>query len=44
MEYEVEIIESERGWGQTVDEVKKFDTYQKAVKFINKYNASNNKN
>lgn len=39
----VEIIESERGWGQKVDEVKTFDTLEEAEKFIKKFNAVNNK-
>jgi hypothetical protein len=38
----VEIIESERGWGQRVDEVKEFDTREEAEDFCKKYNASNN--
>jgi hypothetical protein len=38
----VEIIESERGWGQKVDEVKEFKTLKQAKAFIKKYNAQNN--
>lgn len=38
----VNIIESERGWGSRIDEVKEFETMQQAVEFIRKYNASNN--
>lgn len=38
----VEIIESERGWGQKVDEVKKFDNLKEARAFVRKYNAKNN--
>ena len=37
----VEIIESEQGWGQRVDEVREFKTRDKAVKFITEYNAKN---
>ena len=38
----VEIVESERGWGQRVDEVKEFDTLPEARLFIEEYNAKNN--
>lgn len=37
----VEIIESERGWGQRVDEVKEFPTLAKAEAFIKKFNSAN---
>lgn len=37
----VAIIESERGWGQKVDEVKEFKTFRKAEKFVTKFNAKN---
>lgn len=40
--FKVEIIESESGWGQKVDEVW-FKTEALADKFIAKYNAENNK-
>lgn len=36
------LIESERGWGQQVDEVKYFPTKAKAEAFIRKYNRHNN--
>lgn len=36
------IVESERGWGQRVDETKYFDTIAEAKRFIAKHNASNN--
>lgn len=39
----VEIIESERGWGQRVDEVKEFDTPELATEFIKQFNSKNNK-
>lgn len=39
---QVMIIESERGWGQRVDEEKYFDTLEEAEKFCTDYNASNN--
>lgn len=37
----VEIIESERGWGQKVDEIKTFATLAAAEKFVKKFNAPN---
>jgi hypothetical protein len=37
----VNIIESERGWGQKVDEVKKFDTFEEAKAFQEKFNEVN---
>lgn len=40
----VEIIESERGWGQRVDEVKEFDTLEQANKFIEFFNKPNKEN
>ena len=33
------IIESEAGWGQKVDEVKEFPTYEEAEEFVREYNA-----
>lgn len=36
------IIESERGWGSKVDEVKYFDTRQEAEAFCKQYNSKNN--
>ena len=38
----VQIIESERGWGAKVDEVKKFPTREAAEAFCTEYNKSNN--
>lgn len=53
MKFAVYIIESERGWGQRIDETKIFDskdyngdaelTYKTAAKFVNKFNSQNNK-
>lgn len=37
----VTIIESERGWGQKIDEVKYFDTHEEAVEFCKNYNSKN---
>lgn len=39
--FKVYIIESERGWGSKVDEVRQFDTEHDALKFIEKYNSKN---
>lgn len=39
--FKVEIIESERGWGSKVDEIKYFDNEFEAVEFCKKYNAQN---
>lgn len=39
--FKVEIIESERGWGQKIDSVKKFDTKDEAVNYINDFNKDN---
>lgn len=39
----VHIIESERGWGQRVDEVKEFDTLEQAEEFVKDFNAENDK-
>lgn len=39
----VEIIESERGWGQKLDHVKYFSTKEKADKFCKDYNKQNDK-
>ena len=36
------IIESERDWGQKVDEVKQFDTEKERDDFITEYNKGNN--
>lgn len=41
--WKVTIIESERGWGQRVDEVKEFKTYEDAKKFQLDFNKENNK-
>ena len=37
----VVIIESERGWGQRIDEVKEFDTREQAEDFVEEFNADN---
>lgn len=39
----VELIESERGWGQKVDEIKEFDTLEQANAFITEFNSKNDK-
>ena len=38
----VYIIESERGWGQKVDEEKEFPSPQAAETFVREYNAKHN--
>ena len=38
----VYIIESEAGWGQKVDEVLEFDSYEKAEKYVRDYNRKHN--
>lgn len=38
----VYIIESERGWGQKVDEVKEFPSHEEAEKFCREYNSKHN--
>ena len=40
--FAVEIIESEAGWGQRLDETKYFETYEEAEKFMKEYNKENN--
>lgn len=41
--WRVNIIESEQGWGQRIDEVKTFgEDYNKAKQFRDEYNAKNN--
>jgi hypothetical protein len=37
--WKVVIIESERGWGQKVDEVKYFDNEEEANQFVRKFNS-----
>jgi len=41
-EMKVLIIESERGWGQKIDEVKEFATREEAEKFCREYNDKHN--
>lgn len=43
MKTQVLIIESERGWGQRVDEIRYFDTREEAESFCNEYNTKNDK-
>jgi hypothetical protein len=40
--YTAVIIESERGWGQRVDEVRKFKTKKGRDNFIIRFNSANN--
>ncbi len=39
--WKVTIIESERGWGQKVDGVKKFESYEEAKQFQIEFNKEN---
>jgi hypothetical protein len=41
--WRVNIIESERGWGQRVDETKLFDSREQADSFVAQFNARNNR-
>jgi hypothetical protein len=41
--YKVEVIESERGWGSKIDEVKYFNTKEFAEKFVKEFNSANDK-
>lgn len=40
--WRVDVIESERGWGQKIDSTKFFKTEPEAVKWVKEYNAENN--
>ena len=40
--HKVVIIESERGWGSKIDEVKFFPTEHQAIAFVKNYNKDNN--
>lgn len=42
MKFKVIIVESERGWGQRIDEVKMFDSADEAHKFVEEFNSKNN--
>jgi len=42
MSVKVQIIESEAGWGQRVDEVKTFPTREAAEKWAREYNRKHN--
>jgi hypothetical protein len=42
--YRVKIIESERGWGQRIDEIKYFVTEKEAQDFVKEYNKTNDDN
>ena len=43
MRFRVDIIESERGWGQKIDSQKFFESADDAYKFVDEFNAQNNK-
>lgn len=40
--YRVDIIESERGWGQRLEGSHYFDSREEAAAFVKEYNADNN--
>lgn len=42
--WKVEIIESERGWGTKVEEVKFFDNQKEAAAFAHEFNSVNTEN
>lgn len=42
--HKVTIIESERGWGSKVDDVKYFDTKENALTFCKEFNKQNTDN
>lgn len=39
--FKVNVIESERGWGQRIDEKREFDTYDEAETFLKEVNDQN---
>lgn len=39
--YRVDLIESERGWGQKIDETKYFDSELEAQRYVAEFNAKN---
>lgn len=41
--FAVEIIESESGWGERIDETMWFDSLEMADRFVRDYNRHNNK-
>jgi hypothetical protein len=41
MKFQVTVIESERGWGQKIDEVREFNSADKAWKFYDEVNSRN---
>lgn len=43
MTVKVVIIESERGWGSKIDEIREFGTRDEAETFVTEYNSHNDK-
>jgi len=41
--FRVDLIESERGWGQRLDERRYFDSADEAWKFVEDFNSKNDK-
>lgn len=37
----VYLIESERGWGQRVDDVREFDNHETALAYVREFNSKN---
>ena len=37
----VQLIESERGWGQKIEDTLYFEDYSKAVEFVEEFNSKN---
>lgn len=40
--WKVDIIESERDWGQKLDETREFESHEQAESFVNEFNSKNN--
>lgn len=40
-QWEVDLIESERGWGQKIDSTRRFEAFKEAVEFQQEFNAEN---
>lgn len=42
-EWAVDVIESEKGWGQRLDETRLFETHEEAIEFMKQFNSHNDK-
>ena len=38
---QVAVVESERGWGQKIDEIKDFNSREEAEEFVKEFNSHN---